>query len=85
MSGEKEREDEAGHLLALPSLRAKRSNPFVLSRRDGLLRFARNDGLEKKRRARPWGDRWKPRALWKEEVGSLLFSADVNAVTSDAE
>jgi hypothetical protein len=39
---------------------------------------------EKKRRARPWGD-GKPRALWKEEVGSLLFSADVNAVTSDVE
>ena len=38
----------------------------------------------KKGRARPWGD-WRPRALWKEEVGSLLFSADVNAVTSDVD
>ena len=40
--------------------------------------------LEKAARA-ALGDRWKPRALWKEEVGSLLFSADVNAVTSDVD
>ena len=40
--------------------------------------------LEKAARA-ALRDRWKPRALWKEEVGGLLFSADVNAVTSDVE
>jgi hypothetical protein len=63
------------------------------SRRYGLLPF-RGDmdcfaslamtALEKAARA-ALGDRWKPRALWKEEVGSPLFSADVNAVTSDVD
>jgi hypothetical protein len=54
-------------------------------RKNGLLRFARNDGFGKKSGARGVGGRLEPRALWKEEVGSLLFSADVNAVTSDVE
>jgi len=40
---------------------------------------------EKKAARAALRDRWKPRALWKEEVGSLLFSADVNAVTSDVD
>jgi hypothetical protein len=35
--------------------------------------------------ARGLGGRVEPRALWKEEVGGLLFSADVNAVTSDVD
>jgi hypothetical protein len=31
------------------------------------------------------GGQGKPRALWKEGWGNLLFSADVNSVTSDVE
>jgi hypothetical protein len=40
---------------------------------------------EEKKGARGPGGQVEPRALCKEEVGSLLFSADVNAVTSDVE
>jgi hypothetical protein len=64
-------------------LRAKQS---ILSFRGDMDCFASlaMTALEKAARA-ALGDRWKPRALWKEEVGSPLFSADVNAVTSDVD
>src|SRR6202795_5327794 len=54
---EQERCDEAGHWLLFPSLRgALATKQSILSflRRDGLLRFARNDD-SKKSRARPGG------------------------------
>ena len=38
------RDREAVSGIRVPSLRAKRSNPSFLERRDGLLRCARNDG-----------------------------------------
>ena len=76
-----------GIVLALPSLRAQRSNPFFLcaARWIASASLAMTACGGKKAARAALGDRWKPRALWKEEVGSLLLSADVNAVTSDAE
>jgi len=44
-SGASRREDKAVCETISTSLRAERSNPSSFPRQDGLLRFARNDGL----------------------------------------
>ena len=88
-SGRRGREGEGGRSGALCwlSRHCERSEAIhsFFSRRDGLLRFARNDDRGEKRRARPWGTGGSRARSGKRRLGSLLFSADVNAVTSDVE
>ena len=86
--GEKKGKDEAGHLVT--SRHCERSEAIHLNRNHermdrvvASLLAMTSHGRKRARAA--LGGRWKPRALWKRRWGGLLFSSDVNAVTSDAD